>query len=202
MRYFLLTILLNLGLSSCGKQNAYTLDIVYNGDSRYSYVFLRKNHKNIDSLRIKDYYGTSKIKKIEDSTWHVSHIDRSGTDISMKIQYIFKIKNGKIVNSLELPLSYEDIERKYSLYITSINKDSLYLIHFTFYNYIDGKNIINKKTKYTLSFDKEDKIYYNDSLLYRGVKYKVVSIDGAILPYVKNNWGNFKNDTIFMFNEY
>lgn len=84
--------MLNLGLYSCSKENLYTLDIVYNGNSRYSYVFLRKNHKNIDSLKIMDYYGTSKIKKIEDSTWHVSHIDRSGTNISMKKQYIFKIK--------------------------------------------------------------------------------------------------------------
>lgn len=202
MKTLLLTISFNICLISCNKYSLYSLVIVYNGNTRYSDVILTKNLNKIDSIRIMDYYGTSKIKEIEDSTWHVSHIERCGTDCSLKIQYIFKVKNEKIVNSLALPLSYEDIEMKDTLFISNITKDNIKIVHYTFYNYANKDKIINEKLEYTLNFDKYNKIYYNDSLIHKGIKYKALSINGDIYPYINNNWGHFKGDSIYIINEY
>lgn len=202
IRNLIFVVLFFISLSSCIKRNYYSLDVIYDGNSRYSYVILSKNSKNIDSIRIMDYYGTSKIEEIEDSTWHVTHKERCGTDCSMKKQYIFKVKNGTIVNSLELPLSYEDIELKDTLFIGIIKKDELRLIHYTFYNVIDESQVYNKKIEYILYYDKFNKIYYNDSLIYKGEKYKTISVDDGIYPFVNNIWGYFKKDSIYIENKY
>lgn len=198
----ILIIITALIICSCLKNNLYSLKIEYNRSTHYSSVILSKNNVNIDSIRIMDYYGVSKIKKLNNKMWHISHIMRCGTDCSRKTQYIFLIKNEKIINALNLPLSYEDPELKDSLYITNIDKDSLNMVHYTFYNKIGGLNIYNQSVEYSLKYDTVSNIFYNYLFTFKGLNYKAIKFDDGIHPFINNTWGYYIKDSLYIVNEY
>jgi hypothetical protein len=202
MKIYWFYIAFFITLLSCKQKDFLLLKIDYNDQKRYSFVVLLNKNIILDSFKILDYYNSCKMNQIDNHIWHVSHIDRCGSDCSAKIQYIFMVKGNKLIKSLELPLSNEDSYLKDTMYISKFDNDSLQIVHKIFFdNYIEPK-IVNKQSIYTLKFDGENKTYFNDNLLYKGGDYKTIKIEDWVYVYINNNWGNFKNDTIYTIDQY
>ncbi|MBK8548586.1 MAG: hypothetical protein IPL63_14885 [Saprospiraceae bacterium] len=112
------------------------------------------------------------------------------------------VKENRLIKSLELPLSNDDFFLKDTTYISKFDKDSIQVIHHIFFDNFLNPKIENQKLIYTLKFDKENKIYFNDTLVYKGEDYKTINMDDWVKVYINNNWCNFKNDTVYIMDHY
>lgn len=180
-------------LVSCNFDRSYNVYIDYDSSLRYSYIKLIKNNTNIDSIKINDYYGDSKINKINNNTWHIAYTERSGTDCSYSKQMIIKVYNNKIYKTLHLPYFNEDPEISEKYDINVIDEKTLKI------NYSSKKTEeLNKiKSSFELKYDDRLKTYYNDSLQI-SKKFKIgINVNKEFYFSENNDWYIFSENKIY-----
>jgi hypothetical protein len=180
-------------LVSCNFDESYNVYIDYDSLERYSYIKLIKNNKSIDSIKIDDYYGKSKINKINNYTWHITYNERSGTDCSYSKQMIIKVYDNKIYRTLHLIYIIEDPEINEKYEINFIDEKMLKI------NYSSKKTEELNKTKssFELKYDDRLKIYYNDSLDIDNKNKKGFNINNEFYFSESNDWYIFSKNKIY-----
>lgn len=189
---FGIIIILFWALFSCNNLN-YKLINKYNMNHTAT-VYLLKNNKQTDSLKINSYYGKDSIINLYDNKWNIIYSERCGSGCSIKKQIILTVKNEKLIENLNIESYYRegvlgDTTFKKNFIRKTIvikNKKQLYLKRICVRNDVEFYSRTEK-----LIYDQEMQIYYNKKFNYNGKKYNGIKIDSSEYIYYKNKWYDF-----------
>ena len=189
----ILVILLQLCFSC--KQNNYEIVTEYNSHFQNSTLYLLKNNKKVDSIKVEDYYGSDELEKIQKELWKFSYKKHGGTGVKVKEQIFLSYRNDKLINSFK-GISYNiDIELKEdnlgNIFNDTIKYETLDIITkdtSLILKYKLSENGINQQKIKPLYFDQKFRILYTQ----KQANTYSIQIDSLRYDYKNNNWYAFQ----------